>query len=188
MSAGILVRLRESSAELTDTERRVADFVANQPFDAMQLSITELPRAAAVSEATVVRMCKKLNLKGYPDLRLALAQEVGDSRVREIHADVDIADDIGAVVRKVFAGASRALTDTLAIVDEDVLERAIELLTASRSISFFGQGASGAVARDAYYRFMKLGFNCYALTDSASQLTRVATMGEGDALIVISHS
>ncbi|MEN8113927.1 MAG: MurR/RpiR family transcriptional regulator [Actinomycetota bacterium] len=187
-TSGILVRIRESVPELTGAERRVADYVAAEPDETISLSITDLAQRSSASEATVVRLCKKLQLRGYQDLRIALAQDVGDDRIREIHEDVELDDDAGTVMSKVFAGAKRALDDTLAIANAEEMQKALDALSEVESLSFFGIGASGAVARDAYYRFMKLGYHCYALTDSSSQMTRVATMGPHDGVVAISHS
>ena len=187
-SGGILIRLREAAATLTPAEARVADYLAANVGEVSGLPITEVAQRSAASEATVVRLCKKLHLRGYQELRLALAQDAGDSRLKAIHEDVAVDDAPGPLLRKVFASAATALNDTLDVVDERQFQRAIDVLRDCETISFFGIGASGSVAQDAYFRFMKLGLCCYALTESSSQLTRVATLSEGDVVVAISHS
>ncbi|MGH3099200.1 MAG: MurR/RpiR family transcriptional regulator [Streptosporangiales bacterium] len=185
---GILIRLGEIGGELTDAEARVADYLLANSQEARALTITVLAQRSSTSEATVVRLCKKLRLRGYQELRLALAQDAGDPRLAAIHENVALDDGPGALLGKVFAGASRALGDTLAIADEKQFERAVDSLRAAETVNFLGIGASGAVAQDAYFRFIKLGKCCYALTESSSQLARVALVGAGDVVVAISHS
>jgi RpiR family transcriptional regulator, carbohydrate utilization regulator len=187
-AGGILVRLREIAAELTEAEARVAGFVTAHVDDVTAMSITVLAQRSAASEATVVRLCKKLHLRGYQELRLALAQDAGDPRLKAIHEDVALGDSAGSILGKVFSGAREALNDTLDVVDEAQFARAVEALRRAETINLFGVGASGAVAQDAYFRFMKLGICCYALTETSSQLARVATIGDRDAVIAVSHS
>jgi RpiR family carbohydrate utilization transcriptional regulator len=182
------VRLREIAAELTEAEARVAGFVTAHVDDVTGMSITVLAQRSAASEATVVRLCKKLHLRGYQELRLALAQDAGDPRLKAIHEDVMLGDGAGSILGKVFSGAREALNDTLDVVDETQFVRAVEALRRAETINLFGIGASGSVAQDAYFRFMKLGFCCYALTETSSQLARVATIGERDVVVAISHS
>ena len=187
-AGGILVRLREIAAELTEAEARVAGYVVAHVDDVTAMSITVLAQRSAASEATVVRLCKKLHLRGYQELRLALAQDAGDPRLRTLHEDVALGDGAESILGKVFSGAREALNDTLDVVDKGQFERAVEGLRQAETINLFGIGASGSVAQDAYFRFMKLGIHCHALTETSSQLARVATIGERDAVIAISHS
>lgn len=187
-TGGILVRLREITAELTEAEARVADFVTAHASEVTAMSITVLAQRSATSEATVVRLCKKLHLRGYQELRLALAHDAADPRLKALHEDVALGDAAGSIIGKVFSGAIEALKDTLDIVDAAQFEQAVEALRRAETINLFGVGASGSVVQDAYFRLMKLGICCYALTETSGQLARVATIGEKDAVIAVSHS
>src|SRR5688500_8368620 len=73
--APLLVRLRGILPSLTPAEERVAAQVLADARRASDLTITELAQEAKTSETTVLRFCKRLGLKGYPQLRLALAAE-----------------------------------------------------------------------------------------------------------------
>lgn len=186
--SGVLMRISQVGATLTTAEARVAEYVTSHPADVRDMSIAVLAERSEASEASVVRLCKKLHLRGYRELRLALAQDAGDSRARTLHEDVEPDDAPSAVVSKVFASVNQALADTLRVVDEREVERCISVLARASTINFFGIGASGAVAQDAYFRFMKAGIQSAAFTDASSQLTRVASLGRDDVVVAISHS
>src|SRR6201996_5981780 len=58
---------------LAPVERRVAQAVLDDPQGVAWRSISELARACGTSATSVVRFCRAVGLRGYPDLRLGLA-------------------------------------------------------------------------------------------------------------------
>ena len=71
--------LRSILPSLPPAERRVAEGVLAQPGDIVFLSIGDLATRSSTSEATVVRFCQRAGFGGYPEMRLALATQVGRS-------------------------------------------------------------------------------------------------------------
>ncbi|XID92671.1 MurR/RpiR family transcriptional regulator [Paenibacillaceae bacterium WGS1546] len=181
------VRLREIMDDLTSAEKKVAEYIAQNIEDVVRLSITELAQKSESSESTIVRLCKKLKLKGYQELRVLLAQE-SVSPVKRIHEKVSLTDTEEETMRKVFQAAAQALTDTESVLPVDQMVKAVRYLSEAESITFFGIGASGVIAQDAYYRFSKLGINCFAATEGHSQLNKAILLGEKDVVVGISHS
>lgn len=188
MSSGVLQRIDQVDGQLTPAERKVAAFVAAHLDSVHDLPISQLAQHSKVSEASVVRLCKKLHLSGYQELRLALAQDAGGRSLPDLHEDVESDDSPARILSKVISGTARTLNDTLAVVDQASLTKAVDAMRGADSLTFIGIGASGAVAQDAYFRFFKAGFTAYALTDGSSQLTRIAGVGTRDVVVAISHS
>ncbi|TBL75626.1 MurR/RpiR family transcriptional regulator [Paenibacillus thalictri] len=181
------VRLREIMDDLTSAEKKAAEYISQNIDDVIRLSITELAQKSDSSESTIVRLCKKLKLKGYQELRVLLAQEAV-SPVKKIHEKVILTDTEEETMRKVFQAAVQALNDTESVLSSEQLIKAVTYISQAESISFFGIGASGVIAQDAYYRFSKLGTSCCAATDGHSQLNKAILLGEQDVVVGISHS
>jgi DNA-binding MurR/RpiR family transcriptional regulator len=81
---GILVTIRSLMPNLAPVERRVAQAVLDDPQGVAWRSISELARACGTSATSVVRFCRAIGLRGYPDLRLELAGAVArDDALRE---------------------------------------------------------------------------------------------------------
>ncbi|MEK3724513.1 MULTISPECIES: MurR/RpiR family transcriptional regulator [unclassified Paenibacillus] len=188
LNVGIFLKLREIANNLTLAEKKVAEFIIQSGDEIIRMTITELAQKCDSSESTIVRLCKKLRLRGYQELRVALAQDLVSSPVKQIHEKVDLKDTAEQTMRKVFQAAAQALSDTESVLSVDNLIKAIEYVKEARSISFFGIGASGVIALDAYYRFSKLGISCHYATDGHSQTNKAIFLGEGDVVIGISHS
>jgi DNA-binding MurR/RpiR family transcriptional regulator len=188
--SGVLPKLRGLSDHLTPAERRACDYVLAHPEFVLASRLNEVAKASRSSEATIIRLCRKADLSGYQELRLALAQE-DNGRGRDIegiHEDVGADDSPRTVLDKVFHSFIDALKDTLDVVDADQFAAAVAAISGARSLSFFGFGASGAAAQAAHFRFMRLGAPTYVLTDVSAQLSRVALLGPGDVVVAISHS
>ncbi|MDR6866221.1 DNA-binding MurR/RpiR family transcriptional regulator [Microbacterium resistens] len=185
---GVLVRLREVSGDVGAAEQRAVEFILDNAEYVMRHPLNEVSEACEVGEATIIRLCRRVELTGFRELRMALAQDQVGETAPAIHEDVLHTDDDATLLAKVFASFANALADTLSVVDIEQFSRAVETVSVARSINFFGFGASGATAESAHFRFMRLGMPSYVLTDVAAQLSRVTMLGPGDVVVAISHS
>lgn len=69
----ILREMRESP-ELTPAEQQLAQTILDLGERLQSMSIKELARVASVSISSVHRLCKKLGLEGYKELKVAYAR------------------------------------------------------------------------------------------------------------------
>lgn len=184
---GLLVRLASIRDKLPAAVQAVADLVLEKPEDIIRQSITEVAEAASVSEGTVVRLCKKLGVRGFQDMKISLAHEMIEP-VRLIHEDVQVGDDIATVARKVFQSDIQALEATINIFDPMAMQKAVDIILNAHRVEFYGVGSSAPIAIDAYYRLLRIGINCAVTTDSHMQVVNAALTDATVAVITISHS
>ena len=182
-----LTRIRSSYPALAASEARVANWIMQQPQKIIHLSMAQVAQACGVSDTTVLRFCRNTGFQGYTDLKLSIARDVV-SPTQIIHDDIAVGDGPAVVARKVFMSNIQALYDTLEVLDEAALIKAINLLTAARRILIVGVGTSGPIVHSMYNMLMRLGLNCKAETDSYLQLMEVALLGSGDVVVAISQS
>ncbi|MGO3797325.1 MAG: MurR/RpiR family transcriptional regulator, partial [Pauljensenia sp.] len=71
----LTVRIRGRLPELQPAMRRVGEFIVAQPSKVAGMTISALAEAVNTSETTVIRFCREIGVKGYAQLRLALAVE-----------------------------------------------------------------------------------------------------------------
>jgi DNA-binding MurR/RpiR family transcriptional regulator len=186
-SINSLARIRSSFPALAASEARVANWIMQQPQKIIHLSMAQVAQACGVSDTTVLRFCRNTGFQGYTDLKLSIARDVV-SPTQIIHDDIAEGDGPAVVARKVFMSNIQALYDTLEVLDEGALTKAINLLTGARRILIVGVGTSGPVVHSMYNMLMRLGLNCKAETDSYLQLMEVALLGPGDVVVAISQS
>ncbi len=187
-----LVAIRSILPSLPPAERRAAEWILRRPADVVRSSIGVLANQAETSEATVVRFCKKAGFAGYPELRLALASDLGRTGAedRSLGEGFDIGPDdtLDDVVAKVASLDTRAIVDTVDQLDRDQLRRTVEAITSARRIELLGIGASGLVATDLEQKLRRIGFAVAVSTDGHAAMTAAAVANPKDAFIGISHS
>ncbi|MEX1296658.1 MAG: MurR/RpiR family transcriptional regulator [Candidatus Limnocylindrales bacterium] len=191
--ANPMTALRAILPSLPPAERRVADGILAQPGDIVFLSIGDLASRASTSEATVVRLCQRAGFGGYPELRLALATQVGRNAAarpatRIVGTDIAADDPLADIVAKVGAADGAAISDTVEQLDLASLARVIELVVRARRIEIYGIGASGLVAIDLEHKLRRIGLPAAASVDGHMALTSAAVLGHDDLVIGISHS
>ena len=184
----LLLGIRSSYPSLTRTERRIADVVLDpeRPQALVRWSVSECAAEIGVSEASIVRFCQKVGLRGYQELKLTLAQMMGSGA--EPPSDGVELPVPQRWYQSTAARHQRSLAATLGVLDHDALEAAAQLLVASRLIHCYGIGASGYTAMDAAYQFIRVGLSAQALTDAHVQAMAAANVTAADVVLGISVS
>ncbi|MFF5535871.1 MurR/RpiR family transcriptional regulator [Streptomyces cinerochromogenes] len=191
--AGTLARIRAELPSMAPSERRVADVVLDDPAQAAELSISALGERAETSVATVMRFCRTIGITNYPQLRLALAAAAarehaldGDRPIPS--TDISATDTLSEIVDKIIYNEVRALEDSGAGLDIDVLGRAVDAVAGARRIDIFGVGASAFVGQDLHQKLHRIGHMAFIWTDRHAALTATALLGPGDVALAVSHS
>jgi DNA-binding MurR/RpiR family transcriptional regulator len=184
---GSFVRLQGTYAALRAAEQRVADFILAHPDELIYLTVTELADRTHTSESTVVRLCQKIGYKGYQEFKIVLARDLVEPATA-IYAAIEAADDLATVKTKVFQANAQALRDTLEVLDERELQRAVDAIAGAHRLEVYGVGGSSPLALDAYHKFVKLGVAAVALSDGDLMAMSSSLLGAGDVALGISHT
>ena len=188
-STSLLIRLRGIKPSLSPAEDRVADIVLADARRAAGLTISELAAAARTSETTVLRFCRRLGLPGYPQLRLALAEESAHPRsVNRGGTDISAKDTIDDIIAKVAFTDASAVEDTAQQLDRDALAAAAAAIAKAGRVDIYGIGASSIVGTDLQQKLHRIGIVGFAWNDPHIALTSATLLGPGDVAVGISHS
>jgi DNA-binding MurR/RpiR family transcriptional regulator len=188
--SSVLVLVRAVLPELAPAERRIATAVMDQPGVVAGQTITELAKSCATSATTVVRFCRAIGVRGYPELRLGLAAAVGEAaRGRGLlTGDIDADDPLEQVVEKISHADAVAIEETAAQLDLDVVRAVVDAMATARRIDCYGVGASGFVALDLQQKLQRIGLPAFAWPDPHMALTSAALLAKGDLAIAMSHT
>lgn len=172
---------------LSKSEKKVAEVILASPQIAIHSSIATLARMANVSEPTVNRFCRRLDTKGFPDFKLHLAQSLANG-TPYVNRNVEENDSVDSYTSKIFESVMASLDTVKANLDNAAVNRAVDLLTQAKKISFFGLGASAAVAHDAMNKFFRFNIPVIYFDDIVMQRMSCMNSGEGDVVVLISHT
>ncbi len=182
----ILSTIQTSKSSLRKSEKKVAEYVLKHPEKVIKSSITSLAEKADTSEPTVIRFCRQIELSGFMDLKLKIAQCM--PQARQSLENVDFDDSVPEVVNKIFHSAQETMSSTYRHLNMEDIEEAVDILSKAERIEFYGAGGSGVLACDAQHKFFRLGIPCIAYVDPHMQSMSAALLCERHVVIVFSHS
>lgn len=175
-------KIREAYSELTKSEQGVADyFLANEEIS--DFSSKHISSLLYVSEATLSRFAKKCGFKGYREFvymyELDFKDYFSEKEEREI-------SDITRSVRKNYKDI---LFKAFELIDEEQMRRiATRLSNTEYTVPVYGMGSSGYVAREFQLRFMRLGLDVIAITDSQMIAMNASLVKRGSLVLAFSIS
>lgn len=187
----VLIRLRDFR-KLPEAENEIRKFILRRPKDILDMTIYEVAKETYTSPATIVRLCKKLDIKGFNRLKIELASEV--KSFDHLHLElldttaINKEDSPLTVIDKITHIAIESIEETRLLVDVESLIQAVKWLLQGTIIDFYGVGASNIVAMDALYKFMRVGKTCacYSLYDR--QYVQAVNSNASHVGVVFSYS
>ncbi|HEY8596619.1 MAG TPA: MurR/RpiR family transcriptional regulator [Devosiaceae bacterium] len=190
---GIQSTIEASADRFTPSMRRIAAVIRDNPSVTRERTISELAEMCATSVATVVRFCRVIGLSGYPQLRMALATELGKEAAQfgpsaTLGADIAKSDSLQDMAAKVAALEILAIEETVASMDFAALERVVVALERAQRILLFGIGASQFVAQDLHHKLFRVGRNAFLLSDSHEAWTAALLSPNETVALGFSHS
>ncbi len=184
---GCFIRIQGTYSSLRTAEQRVADFILKHAEELIYLTVTELAERTQTSESTVVRLCQKIGYKGYQEFKIMLARDlVGPTET--VYEQIDSGDSLESLKTKVFQANAQALKDTIEVLSDAELTRAVDAILHARRVEIYGIGGSAPLALDAYHKFMKLGVSAVWLNDSDLMAMSSSLLTAGDVALGISHT
>lgn len=184
-----IVRLNQLIDQLSPAEARVARYLLDHCQEAIGQPIETVSEACQTSKTTVVRLCKQLGFKGYKALSIALSMELasgGENRIS--YQDINPGDNIHTIIERVSQHTQAAIADTVRVLREEDVLRAVDALDKAKRVDFYGAGTSALVALDAQQKFQRLCRDTQTSTDPHVQVVIASRLERGDAAVFFSYS
>ena len=179
--------IESAVADLSRSERRVAEWILAHPKQAADATLAQLAAACGTSQPTVIRFCRRVGTSGFREFGRRLTESLSAPQ-NYVHRDVRSDDAISDAVLKVMDASIQSLLDMRAQMSLMPVDTAAKAMGNARQIAFAGLGASGHVARDACHKFFRLGIPCSSLLDTPMILQFAAIAEPRDVLVLLSHS
>ena len=169
---------------LTATDKKIEEFISKHSDVVLSSSIHVLADEIGVSSSSISKYIKKIGFRSYSRFKVNLAQQNSQS----IDEQIDKDDSIKTIQSKLIKTITRSYEMTVELIDDDTLDRVINLIKNANRIYTFGVGASGMVCNDIYFKLSRIGKNIVYHTDSHIQLASLSNATEKDLVIGVSYS
>lgn len=126
MEGSVINQICASMDSFFDTEKKIGDYIVRNPKKVVDMTVGELAKECGVSEASVSRFCKRIELKGFHYLKISLARELVDAKDDgEISGHISV-DDMEGSLRGILSNKMEELRQTVAMIDREELKKILE--------------------------------------------------------------
>ena len=126
MEGSVINQICASMDSFFDKEKKIGDYIVRNPKKVVDMTVGELAKECGVSEASVSRFCKRIELKGFHHLKISLARELVDAKDDgEISGHISV-DDMEGSLRGILSNKMEELRQTVAMIDREELKKILE--------------------------------------------------------------
>lgn len=190
---GLRARLQATLPQLTRSMEKLADLLLENPELPVRLSIAELAERAGVSAPTITRFCRLIGYRGYVQLRVGAAADLGrsmgqDGLTGEHGAMVNPGMSDHELLRTFLATHIQALQASADLADMSAMRTAARLVAESRQIDAYGVGGSNSVVNSLVERLYQIGINVRGWSDLHLGVMSASCLDEQAVAIGVSSS
>ena len=175
-SNSLVPQIEASYHSFTATEKIIADYFISEEEENKDYSSKAVSKKLFVSESALSRFAKKCGYVGYREFIYDYKSSFHEKASQK------------NTVRQVLDTYQELLNKIYSVVDGNQLERICELFRKRKRVIVDGLGSSGLVAQELKFRFMRIGMNIEAITDSQIMKMSAVILDEDCIAVGISVS
>jgi len=180
----VIEKKKENYDQIFWAEKRVADFILENPEVAVNANVSELANKSGVSDATVIRFCKHIGYEGYYQMKLCLSRDLGRMQVSDTGSENAAKDKVSSLFHS-YAAELMAIGKKL---DEAKLLECANLITGCKQVHIVAVGNTSPLAQYMGFRLGRLGVKCTYHMVPEYFMNHVNLADADDIIVAISQS
>lgn len=184
-------RLRNTHS-LSANERTIAEYLLNQTTEAVGMDYHKLAERCHVSVSCVFRLCRKLEVKGFNELKLRLSKELNEELSRYRNVDFSMpfgADDsLESLTNSLANVYKQTIDDTIRMLDIQEFKAVVSVLTQAPRIFFIGSGSNLLIGQSLMQKLQEIGVNIHVPSEFADGRLVCSSAEAGSAALVVSYA
>ncbi len=188
MEGSVINQICASMDSFFDTEKKIGDYIVRNPKKVVDMTVGELAKECGVSEASVSRFCKRIELKGFHHLKISLARELVDAKDDgEISGHISV-DDMEGSLRGILSNKMEELRQTVAMIDSEELKKILDVINNADTVLMAAVGNTIPVAMDGAYKLNQIGIRAMSTPIWETELGYSYNLTDKDIVVAISNS
>lgn len=188
MEGSVINQICASMDAFFDTEKKIGDYIVRNPKKIVDMTVGELAKECGVSEASVSRFCKRIELKGFHHLKISLARELVDAQDEgEISGHISV-DDLEGSLRGILSNKMEELRQTVAMIDREELKKILGVINNADTVLMAAVGNTIPVAMDGAYKLNQIGIRAMSTPIWETELGYSYNLTDKDVVVAISNS
>lgn len=181
MEANIFNQLVELKKSGNKTERKISQYLLEYEGEYRDMKLVAIAKATYTSNSSIVRYAKKLNLRGFPELKLELHNQAQFYLGSDNNQDEQV-DDMH------FNSIVNAFEKTRSITDNVQVDELINSIKNSATINLYAMGETSIVAQDFQLKLIRIGINATCYHDRHTQYFTAVNSSTSSMAIGVSYS
>ncbi|PYF01688.1 MurR/RpiR family transcriptional regulator [Ureibacillus chungkukjangi] len=183
-----IVKLQQKIGELTETQRRVADYIIKHPLDVAFLTVDQLAGVVKTSTTTIMRLTFNLGYSGYTEFQKGLQENLRNQAAPQTRLEANIKgiedDDLWGRYAET---QIRNIQNSIDLISHDTLEHTQKMILSANRIICTSVRSGLPVAQYLTHGLNRLfGNTSLVVADLSDWVDNVVDMDENDIVIAIS--
>lgn len=182
----------ESTDFLSKSEEVLANYILNQKENIGKLTIRELANITYTSTSTIVRLSKKLGFSGWNEFKESYLEELQylSKHFSNINPNFPFEshDTLMNIASKIAHLASESIDDTLSLLKNDELKKAVNLLDKAQMITVYGISSNLLMAYDFKHKMLRINRHVEIMSVPGEQIVLASNSSPTNCAILISYS
>lgn len=174
--------------DLTDNEKILVEFIKNKRFDFIDLEVEDICSQSFVSKSTIYRLCKKLDLNGISQLKVAVSAGIKDYIQNDVDYDFPIKRNQTQyeVLDSLKSIYNSTVNSTFNLMDLDKLKIIVSQLKKAKVIDIYTSAGNLFFAENFKFQMAEIGININVPEEEYLQHLTASTSDETHMAIIIS--
>lgn len=178
-----LNEIRMHYHEMFQAEKKVADYILENPSKVISLSLASLAKESQTSDATIIRMCKHVGFSGFYQLKISLASSLGKASAMKNTENAAPANSA-----ELFDLVAERVKELPKHIPSHLLHTCAGLISKAERVYLAAWGNTGEIASDFAHRLARKGIKSFASSVPEFAIRSLALGNSKDILVAISHS
>ena len=159
---------------LSSNELRVWEYIEKNTKNILNMNLQELANSTFVSTTTIIRLCKKLGLEGFNELKYNLKK----------YKQEEISPDLSLALNGLLSSSLDELKFTVNNISMENINKTVDYLSSNKTIHLFAKGLSEMPFNYMYNILLSVDRYYYQYDDPPLMLITASQMTDNDVLII----
>ncbi len=181
----VIQNIRNNYDQMFSAEKKVADYILENPESAVMANVSELANLSGVSDATIIRMCKHIGYQGFYQMKIKLSNDLGRSTVKKNLLNSDKKPN---TVQGLFELFSRNLKNIADNLNLELLLECARMIKNSKRVHIAAAGNTAPIASDLGFRLGRFGIKTTYSLIAEYYLNHISLAEKDEMVIGITRS
>ncbi|MDO5517828.1 MAG: MurR/RpiR family transcriptional regulator [Clostridium sp.] len=176
----------------TNTENKIVEYIIKNKDELSSLTINELAKVTFSSNASIIRLCKKLGFNGFRNFRIQLLKEMESEKY--ITNTIDFTspfyeeESLGAIINNIASLYKESIDVITSGINSKEIERIAECMNSCKRLFVFAYGDTRITAMNFINKMIKINKYPILATENYEEDTMCSNVEKDDCVLFISYS